>query len=204
MEGCYLDHFRKTVNVRNVYENGGGYVNQSIDTVREFHLNLSDSNLQNAATTTAHLYKLLARIFGEKQMIRGGIMWDKAYGCRNKYRCPIAYYLMFFLSKSYQMFLDRAVDTPGHDKYVVDGFNTVQKGYLATCLRMRSTPKVDKINSKLMRVYAMTEKGEVSFDKECNHLLDLSDTIGDKGDKKHAKRKDKAHLKHKYYWVHKE
>ena len=68
---------------------------------------------------------------------------------------------------------------------------------------MRSTPKVDKINSKLMRVYAMTEKGEVSFDKECKHLLDLSDTIGDKGDKKHAKREDKAHLKHKYYWVHK-
>ena len=42
MEGCCLDRFIKTVNVRNVYDNGGGYVNQSNDTVREFHLHLSD------------------------------------------------------------------------------------------------------------------------------------------------------------------
>ena len=30
---------------------------------------------------------------------------------------------------------------------------------------MRSTPEVDNIDSKRMRVDAMTEKGEVSFDK---------------------------------------
>ena len=28
VEGCYLDCFIKTVNVRNFYDNGGGYVNQ--------------------------------------------------------------------------------------------------------------------------------------------------------------------------------
>ena len=38
-----------------------------------------------------------------------------------------------------------AVYTPGHGKYVVDGFNTVQKRYLATCLRMPGTPEKDKI-----------------------------------------------------------
>ena len=32
----------------------------------------------------------------------------------------------------------------------------------------------------------------------------LSDEIGTKGDKKHAKCKAKARLKYKYYWVHKE
>ena len=73
--------------------------------------------------------------------------------------CYIAYYLMFFLSKSYQIVLDRAVDTSGHGKDVVDGFNAVQKRYLATCLRMRSTPGKDKIDSKRMLVEAMTEKG---------------------------------------------
>ena len=54
-------------------------------------------------------------------------MWDQTYGCAKQYRCSIAYYLMPYLSKLYQIFIDRAVDTPGHEKYVVDGFNAVQK-----------------------------------------------------------------------------
>ena len=70
---------------------------------------------------------------------------------------------MYFLSKSYQKILDRDVDTPGHIKDIVGGFNAVQKWYLATCLRMCSTPKVEKIYSKCMCVDAMTEKGEVIF-----------------------------------------
>ena len=80
---------------------------------------------------------------------------------------------MSYLSISYQIVLDRAVDTPGHGKYVVDGFNAVQKRYLATYLRMRSTPEKDKIYSKCMRVEAMAEKGEVSFSEECKCLLDF-------------------------------
>ena len=64
-----------------------------------------------------------------------------------------------FFSKSYQIARDRAVDTPVHVKYVVDGFNSVQKRYIETCLRMCSTPEKDKIDSKNMRVDAMTEKG---------------------------------------------
>ena len=83
---------------------------------------------------------------------------------------------MSYLSTSYQIFLDRAVDTPGHEKKVVDGFNAVQKRYLATCLRMRSTSEKDKIDSKRMRVEAMKEKVEVSFAKECkiNDLVSLT------------------------------
>ena len=48
------------------YDNGGEYVYQSNDTVQEFHLHLSDSNMENAATTTAHIYTLLARMFERK------------------------------------------------------------------------------------------------------------------------------------------
>ena len=44
-------------------------------------------------------------------MIRGGIMWDQADGCSKQYMCSIAYYLMSFISKSYQIFLERVVDT---------------------------------------------------------------------------------------------
>ena len=93
-------------------------------------------------------------------------MWNQTDGCAKQYRCSISYYLMSYLSTSYQIVLDRDVDTPGHGKYVVDGFNAVQKQYLATCFRMRSTPEKHKIDSKRMRVEAMTEKGEVIFAKE--------------------------------------
>ena len=92
-------------------------------------------------------------------MIRGGTTWYKTYGCTKEYMCYIAYYLMYFLSKSYQIFLDGSVDKPGHGKDVVDGFNNFQKQYLATCFRMRSTSEVENIDSKNMRVDAMTEKG---------------------------------------------
>ena len=119
-------------------------------------------------------------------------MWDKIYGCAKQYRCSIAYYLMPFLSTSYQIVLNRAVDTPGHGIYVVDGFNAVHKLYLATFLRMRSNPELENIDSKPMRVYAMTKKGEVRFSKECKSLLDLCDEIGTKGNNKHSKRKAKA------------
>ena len=79
-------------------------------------------------------------------------MWDQTDGCAKQYRCSIDYYLMSYLSTSYQIVLDIAVDTPGHGKDVVDGFNAVQKRYLATCLRMHNTPEKRKIDSKLMRV----------------------------------------------------
>ena len=90
--------------------------------------------------------------------------------------------MMSFLSKSYQIFLDRTVDTPGLGKDVVDGFNAVQKRYLDTCLRIRSTPEVENIDSKRMSIDAMVKNGEVSFAKECKLLLDIRDEIGTKSD----------------------
>ena len=63
MEGFCLYCFIKTVNVNSLYDNSGGYVHQSNDTVQEFYLHSSDSKLKNAATTTAPLYTLLASMF---------------------------------------------------------------------------------------------------------------------------------------------
>ena len=66
-------------------------------------------------------------MFDKKQMIRGGTMWDQTDGCKKQYRRSIAYYMMSFLSKSYQIVLDRAVDTPGHGKDVMESFNDFHK-----------------------------------------------------------------------------
>ena len=125
MEGCCLDRFIKKGNVSSFYNNGGGDIHQYNDTIREFHLHLSDSTLQNAATTTDHLHTLLAKVFEKKQMIRGRTMWYQTDGCAKQYSFSIAYYLMSYLSKSYQIVLDRAVDTPGHGKDLVDSLNAV-------------------------------------------------------------------------------
>ena len=121
-------------------------------------------------------------------MVRGVTRWDQPDGWANQYRCSIAYYLMSCLSKEYDFFY-RSIDTPGYGKYLVNVYNTVQKRYLATCLRMRSKPEVDKIYSRHICVDDMTEKGEVRFYEECRRLLDIHDEIGTKADKKHVKRK---------------
>ena len=92
--------------------------------------------------------------------------------------------MMSYLSPSYQIVLHRAVDTPGHGKEVVDGFNAFHKRYSSTYFRMCSTPEKYKIDSKRMRVEAMTEKGEVSFAEECKRLLELCGEIGIRNTKK--------------------
>ena len=63
MECFCLDWSRKIVNVRKFYDNIGGCVHQFNETVRNFHIHLSESNMKNAAMTTAHLYTLLAKMF---------------------------------------------------------------------------------------------------------------------------------------------
>ena len=83
-------------------------------------------------------------------------------------------------------------------------FNAVHKLCLSTCLRMRSTPEEDKIDSKRIRVNVMNKKVEVRFSKECKRLLYICDKIGTKGDNKYVKLEAKALLNYKYYWVHKE
>ena len=98
MEGFCLDRFIKQGNVNSFYDNGDGDVQKSNDTIREFSLHFSDSNLQNAATTIAHLYTLLENVFEKKQMIRGRTMWDQTDGYAKQYRCSISYYLISYLS----------------------------------------------------------------------------------------------------------
>ena len=88
MEGCCLYRFIKTVNVSGFYDNVGGYVHQPNDMVWEFFPYLSDSKLQNADSTTANLYTLLAWMFERKK--HGGRMRDQKDGCTKQYRCYIA------------------------------------------------------------------------------------------------------------------
>ena len=90
MEGYSLNRFIKQANISSFYDNGGGDVHQYNDTIPEFYLHLSDSKLQNSATTTAHLHTFLEKVFEGGEMIRCRTIWDQTYGCAKQYRCPIA------------------------------------------------------------------------------------------------------------------
>ena len=110
-------------------------------------------------------------------------------------------YGVFFIKILY-IFFNISVDKPGHGKDVLDGFNAIQKQYLATCLRIHSTSLKFFFDSNRIRVDAKTKKGEVSFSGKRKSILDIRDKISTKGDNKHVKRKSNSRLKHKYYWLH--
>ena len=57
-------------------------------------------------------------------------VWEDTDGCAKKYRCDLAIYLMTVLLSSYGIIMNRAINAPGHGKYVVDGLNAPEKRYL--------------------------------------------------------------------------
>ena len=51
-------------------------------------------------------------------------------GCAKQYMWDLAICLKTVLSTSYGIIMDRAINTPGHGKNVVDGLNATEKRYL--------------------------------------------------------------------------
>jgi hypothetical protein len=205
MEGCCLEHFLHTDNVRDTFsETPHDYVPDDSDVSKVFHSHLSDCAFQNACTTTQHVTLMLDVHFGTSRMKRFGTMWDQTDGCSAQYRCSKAFYLLSYLSVTYSISIDRAIDAPGHGKDVVDGLNATLKRFLGTCLRMTNMPEVHRGDGKRMNIHSMTDEGESSFAEECRRLLENRDKIGMHSDKKHAKREANAKVKKQFYHVHNE
>ena len=61
------------------------------------------------------------------------ILWEDTNGCAKQYMCALAIYLMTVFSSSYSIIMDRAVNSPGLVKRVVDGINATYKG----CLKVK-------------------------------------------------------------------
>ena len=94
MEGCCLDRFTTSDNVMQFLTEGGDYVPAENDQHREFHLHLSDTKYQNAATTTQHLFSVLGKLFDNGNMTRHGTMWDQTDGCSKQYLPYCGYRLL--------------------------------------------------------------------------------------------------------------
>ena len=52
---------------------------------------------------------------------------ENKYGCSDQYRCATAFYLMLMLYHTYNIINKRDFVSPGHDKYVVDNKDNIEK-----------------------------------------------------------------------------
>ena len=87
----------------------------------DLHSYVSDDNEKYACDSHAHMVYLL-KIFLESGIFVSGMstVWEDTDGCAKKYICALAIYLMTVLSYSYGIITDRAINSPGYGKNVVD------------------------------------------------------------------------------------
>ena len=57
-------------------------------------------------------------------------VWEYTNGYAKQYRCDLAIYLMYVLSSSYGITMDRTINATGNGNNVVDGLNETYKHYL--------------------------------------------------------------------------
>ena len=57
-------------------------------------------------------------------------VWEDTGGCVKRYMCDLAIYLMPYLSSSYAIIIDCAINAPGHENNVFDRLNRTYKRYL--------------------------------------------------------------------------
>lgn len=204
------DHFG---NNRTLSIEGSGVEFHTADgkTRLETHSHFSDDSDQNAATTHAHMCKLITKLLEMEAMKPDGtwIMFDETDGCAKQYRCGTALFLMSLLAVTYRITIDRAVGAPGHGKDFVDGLNATDKDFLIGKFRMIGLPE-DYGDSGNQTVGAatrispesMVEGTSKSLAVECYRLCsDAARLSGMKSDKKSNKRETNAKLKYRHYHV---
>ena len=74
---------------------------------------MSDPIIQTAATTAAHIKKIID-LFKKRKCLGSGIstIWENAYGCYYHYICATALYLSSILSKSLNIIIYRESSAP--------------------------------------------------------------------------------------------
>ena len=63
-------------------------------------------------------------------------MWDKKYGCTNKYRCASSIYIISCLDLEFFIVINKTFGAPGHGNNVVDGLNARYKQMLKLEMEM--------------------------------------------------------------------
>ena len=77
------------------------------------------------------------------------------------------------MSQTYSIIIDRGINTPGHRKEVVDGFNAVDKRYIYKLMSKVQLPGSVRFDSRI-KIHTGTEKKDVSLAREYKYHLEGS------------------------------
>ena len=115
-----------------------------------FHSFLSDDRKQDAATTTAHIKRLIS-LLKNKQVLTTSLstIWGNTDGCAEQHICSSALYLMSVISQTYSLIIDWGISPPGHGKEVVDGLNAVDKRYIYQLMSKVQLPGSIRFDSQI-------------------------------------------------------
>ena len=82
-----------------------------------FHSFLYDDSKQYAATTTAHIKRLISLLRDKKILTTYFItIWENTDGCAEHYIFASALYLMSVMLQFYSIIIDWGISAPGHGK----------------------------------------------------------------------------------------
>ena len=96
-----------------------------------FHSYLSDDSKQDAATTKAHIKRLIAFLKNKKVLTKSlSTIWENTNGCAEQYRCASVLYLMSVMPQTYSIIIDRGISAHGHGIEVSDELNVFDKCYI--------------------------------------------------------------------------
>ena len=80
-----------------------------------FHSFLSDNSKHDAATTNAHIKRLIS-LLNKKKVSKTSLstIWENTDSCAEQYRCASALYLILVMSQTYSIIIDRGISAPGY------------------------------------------------------------------------------------------
>ena len=95
-------------------------------------------------------------------------MWDHRDGRANQYCCASSIYLLSCLALEFSIIIDISLGAHGHEKYVFDGLNAIEKQMLKLAMVKLLNPESirDDLNIfKFMQVHKNEEYPDVSLEK---------------------------------------
>ena len=73
------------------------------------------------------MFHPLNKFFDSRILVCGmSTVWEYTDGCAKQYRFSLAVYLITALSSSYDIIMDRSINTPGHGDNIFYGLNATE------------------------------------------------------------------------------
>ena len=96
-----------------------------------FHSFFSDESKQYAATTIAHIKRIIT-FFKQRNIMSAKLstIWSNTDDCSENYRCATALYLISMLSQAFYVIIYRGISAPVCGREVLYLINSINKSFL--------------------------------------------------------------------------